>query len=64
MKLVNGEKDRVPVTVRIPGRILERIDASLDSEDIPISRNRWIIEALVEKLKRKKALGDRSNGAW
>ena len=64
MKIVNVEKDRIPVTVRIPGRILEQIDASLDREDIPMSRNRWIIEALVEKLKRTKSVGSQSNGAW
>lgn len=63
MKMVNGEKDRIPVTVRIPGHILERIDASLDREDIPMSRNRWIVDALVEKLKRTKSVGSPSNAA-
>lgn len=62
MKTGNIEKERVPVTVRIPGRILEQIDASLGQEEVPMSRNHWIIEALVEKLKRTDA-GGNSNGA-
>ena len=63
MKTDNGEKDRVPVTVRIPERILDRIDTALEREDIPVSRNHWIIEALVEKLKRTNSEGGQSNGA-
>jgi len=52
MQTGNSDKQRVPVTVRIPGHILEKIDASLGHEDVPVSRKHWIIEALVEKLKR------------
>ena len=64
MRTRNGENDRVPVTVRIPGHILEQIDSSLEQAELPISRNHWIVEALVEKLKRYKAWhGDPSNGA-
>lgn len=62
MKPASNERERVSVTVRIPEHILKQIDASLDQEDIPISRNHWIIEALVEKLKRIDA-GGGSNGA-
>lgn len=61
MKTAGNDKERVPVTVRIPERILKQIDASLGQEDVPVSRNHWIIEALVEKLKRTEA-GDGSNG--
>jgi hypothetical protein len=62
MKAGNHDKERVPVTVRIPGHILEQIDASLGQEDVPVSRNHWIIEALVEKLRRTNARSQ-SNGA-
>lgn len=62
MKPSGSEKERVSVTVRIPERILKQIDASLDQEDVPVSRNHWIIEALVEKLRRTDA-GGGSNGA-
>lgn len=62
MKTVNHEKERVSVTVRIPEHIIKQIDASLIEEDVPISRNHWIIEALVEKLKKTVA-GGGLNGA-
>ncbi len=62
MKSATNDKERVSVTVRIPERILKRIDASLDQEDVPVSRNHWIIEALVEKLRRTDT-GGGSNGA-
>lgn len=62
MKSATNDKERVSVTVRIPEHILKQIDASLDQEDVPVSRNHWIIEALVEKLRRTDAGGE-SNGA-
>lgn len=62
MKTSNGDKERVPVTVRIPEHILKEIDASLGQEAVPVSRNHWIVEALVEKLQRTDA-GGKSNGA-
>lgn len=62
MKPAPNDKERVPVTVRIPEHILKQIDASLDQEYVPVSRNHWIIEALVEKLRRKDARGG-TNGA-
>jgi len=49
----NG-KGRVPVTVRVPEHILKEIDSCVGIEEVPISRNHWIIEALIEKLKRTK----------
>lgn len=48
----NGDKSRVPVTIRIPGAILKEIDDKVEQEELPISRNHWIVEALVEKLKK------------
>lgn len=62
MKSAANDKERVSVTVRIPEHILKQIDASLDQEDVPVSRNHWIIEALVEKLRRTDAGGE-TNGA-
>lgn len=52
---------RVPVTVRIPQSVVEQIDEDLDHRDIPQSRNNWIIEAAVEKLRRNSVGG--SNGS-
>tara|TARA_R110002073_G_scaffold242813_1_gene405004 strand:- start:365 stop:538 length:174 start_codon:yes stop_codon:yes gene_type:complete len=48
----NGDKCRVPVTIRIPEAILKEIDDQVEQEELPISRNHWIVEALVEKLKK------------
>tara|TARA_Y100000815_G_C13249161_1_gene464832 strand:- start:277 stop:450 length:174 start_codon:yes stop_codon:yes gene_type:complete len=48
----NGDKSRVPVTIRIPEAILKEIDDKVEQEELPISRNHWIVEALVEKLKK------------
>ena len=57
MKSAANDKERVSVTVRIPEHILKQIDAFLYQEDVPVSRNHWIIEALVEKLKRTDVEG-------
>lgn len=48
---------RVPVTVRIPEDVIERIDQQLDGRDIPLSRNNWFLEAAIEKLRRGGAEG-------
>jgi hypothetical protein len=48
----NGEKNRVPVTIRVPETILKEIDNLVEQEALPISRNHWIVEALVDKLKK------------
>lgn len=48
---------RVPVTVRIPEDVIERIDQQLDDRDIPLSRNNWFLEAAIEKLRRGGAEG-------
>lgn len=48
---------RVPVTVRLPEEVVKRIDADLDQRDIPLSRNNWLLEAAIEKLKKTAAGG-------
>ena len=48
---------RVPVTVRLPENVIEQIDHQLDHRDIPLSRNNWILEAAIEKLRRSDAEG-------
>ena len=48
---------RVPVTVRLPEDVIERIDQQLDDRDIPLSRNNWFLEAAIEKLRRSDAGG-------
>ena len=62
MKPSGNDKERISVTLRIPGHILKQIDAFVETEDVPVSRNHWIIEALVEKLRRVDT-GGGPNGA-
>jgi len=51
---------RVPVTVRLPENVVKQIDEELDHRDIPLSRNNWLLEAAIEKLRKSNAGG--SNG--
>ena len=48
---------RVPVTVRLPEDVVERINQQLDDRDVPLSRNNWLLEAAIEKLRRSDAEG-------
>lgn len=43
---------RVPLTVRLPEDVVERINEQLDDRDVPLSRNNWFLEAAIEKLRR------------
>ncbi len=51
---------RIPVTIRIPEEIVHKIDLDLERRPVPVSRNNWILEAAIEKL-RKSSPGD-ANG--
>jgi hypothetical protein len=43
---------RVPVTVPLPEGVVKRIDEERDQRDIPLSRNNWLFEAAIEKLRK------------
>ena len=43
---------RVSVTIRIPEEIIHEIDIDLERRPVPVSRNNWILEAAVEKLRK------------
>ena len=49
--------ERVPVTVRLPEDVIEQIDHQLADRDVPLSRNNWLLEAAIEKLRRSGAEG-------
>jgi hypothetical protein len=53
---------RVPVTIRIPEDIVQMIDLELERRTVPLSRNNWLLEAAIEKLRRNSSSGG-SNGA-
>lgn len=48
---------RVPLTVRLPEDLVERIHQQLDDRDVPLSRNNWFLEAAIEKLRRSDTEG-------
>ena len=43
---------RVAVTIRLPDDVIARIDEALGNRDVPLSRNNWLLEAAIEKLRR------------
>lgn len=43
---------RVPVTVRLPQNVVQQIDEELDQRVVPLSRNNWLLEAAIEKLRK------------
>jgi hypothetical protein len=43
---------RVPVTVRLPEGVVKQIDEELEQREVPLSRNNWLLEAAIEKLKK------------
>jgi hypothetical protein len=40
----------------VPENIIKKIDKDIDQREIPLSRNNWLLEAAIEKL-RKSHLG-------
>jgi len=50
----NGEeKSTVPVILRVPEEILEKVDASVQARRIKTPRHTWLLEAVLEKLERE-----------
>jgi hypothetical protein len=51
----NGEQEKgtVPVILRVPEDILEKVDASVQARRIKTPRHTWLLEAVLEKLERE-----------
>lgn len=52
---------RVPVTLGLPEEVVRRIDEELDGRDVPLSRNNWFLDAVIEKeahLTKNKGHGE------
>jgi hypothetical protein len=47
------EKNAVPVILRVPGDILQKVDASVQARRIKTPRHTWLLEAVLEKLERE-----------
>ena len=52
---------KIALTIRLPEDIAEKIGSDLEHQESPISRNNWLLEAVVEKLHRD-ATEESSNG--
>jgi hypothetical protein len=48
---------RVPLTIRIPEEVVQKIDLDLGRRAVPVSRNNWLLEAALEKLRRSRSEG-------
>jgi hypothetical protein len=48
-------KDTVPVILRVPEDILQKVDASVQARRIKTPRHTWLLEAVLEKLERESA---------
>jgi hypothetical protein len=49
------EKETVPVILRVPEDILQKVDASVQARRIKTPRHTWLLEAVLEKLERESA---------
>ena len=52
-KAVTSAAPNMPVSLRIPGPLAERLDNALRGRLIRVPRHTWILEAIVEKLERE-----------
>ncbi len=48
----NGERDEIPLKLRVPPKLLRHIDEPVLRRAVRIPRHSWLIEALVEKVER------------
>ena len=46
------KNNQAAVPLRLPRSLLDRIDRAVDAQSVPTPRNRWILQAVVEKLER------------
>ena len=49
-----AQEATVPVILRLPGEMLEQIDASVKARPIRTPRHTWLLEAVYEKLGRER----------
>jgi uncharacterized membrane protein len=42
------------ILIRIPNTLLDRVDTDLTTRPLKTPRNTWILEAILEKLDRRK----------
>ena len=55
VKAEADENATSPVVLRVPNRLLKRIDQALLSRPLKTPRHTWLLEAVLEKLEREEA---------
>lgn len=53
-RMKQAEEDVAALTVRVPRALVSDIDRDRKARAVRVPRNTWILEAVVEKLDRKK----------
>lgn len=48
-----GRQKLMPVMLRLPPAMLEKVDAAVQARVVPTPRTTWIMEAIAEKLERE-----------
>ena len=44
----------VPVVLRFPADVLERVNRSVEARAVKVPRHTWLMEAVIEKLSREQ----------
>ena len=45
----------VPVVLRVPAEVLERVDRLVEARAVKVPRHTWLMEAVIEKLTREES---------
>jgi hypothetical protein len=48
----------VPVVLRVPAEVLDRVDRSVEARAVKVPRHTWLMEAVIEKLAREAKISD------
>lgn len=48
------KRDIIPVTLRLPSELSNRIEAILQRRAFKLPRHTWLLEAVIEKLEREE----------
>ena len=49
-----GKRNIIPVTLRLPSELSNRIEAVLQKRAFKLPRHTWLLEAVIEKLEREE----------
>jgi predicted transcriptional regulator len=49
-----GEDEAVKTTIRVPKQLMDRVDALIGGDELPLSKNVWFLQAIKEKVEREE----------